>query len=81
MAGNSRSGGATAETFQSMGIGESMLQSLSEYGFKNPTEVQIACVKKITEGESLYVKADSGSGKSAAVAIAAVAMVNTSDPR
>ncbi|XP_056862494.1 eukaryotic initiation factor 4A-III homolog [Raphanus sativus] len=68
-------------TFQSMAIGENLLLGISECGFQKPTRVQEACTEKIAGGESLFVTARSGSGKSAAIAIAVIQKVNASNPK
>lgn len=55
--------------FGSFGLGEEMLKALEKLGFESPTEVQQAVIPMVLSGKDIVVKAQTGSGKTAAFGI------------
>lgn len=56
-------------TFQTYPLKEGLLKAIDYLGYKQPTKVQEAVIPKVLEGKDVIVKAQTGSGKTAAFAI------------
>lgn len=57
------------QSFQDLGLCESILKALAEMGYEKPTEVQAAAIPLATVGQDLIVQSRTGSGKTAAFGI------------
>ena len=57
------------DTFKGLGLCNWICQATSSMGFKNPTEIQSACIPSILKGRSVIGCAETGSGKTAAFAL------------
>ncbi|MBU3228562.1 DEAD/DEAH box helicase [Clostridium algidicarnis] len=55
--------------FEELGISEEVLKSLSKLGFENPSDVQSMVIPVALQDKDIIVKAQTGSGKTAAFAI------------
>lgn len=53
-------------SFENLGIDDSILKSIDELGFSNPTQIQEKCIKPIIEGKDIVGKSETGSGKTLA---------------
>jgi len=56
-------------TFHELGLHESILQSIDEFGFKEPTPIQAGAIPRILEGKDVIGSAQTGTGKTAAYAL------------
>jgi len=56
-------------TFRELGLHESILQSIDEFGFKEPTPIQAGAIPPILEGKDVIGSAQTGTGKTAAYAL------------
>lgn len=61
-----------------MGLAESILRGVYEYGLENPSDVQQLVIRPLIQGRDVFVQAEVGSGKSVALIIGALQRV---DPR
>jgi len=52
--------------FQSLGLAEPLLRAVTERGYDEPTAVQAAAIPEVLAGRDVWVKASTGSGKTAA---------------
>jgi superfamily II DNA/RNA helicase len=59
-------------------IGEPLLKGIYGYGFENPSAVQKTAIPVLLTGKDVVVQAQSGTGKTATFAIAALAKVDVS---
>lgn len=53
-------------SFEELGIDSSILKSISNMGFNEPTTIQEKCIKPIIEGRDVVGKSETGSGKTLA---------------
>ena len=58
-----------AMTFYELGLDESILKSIDEFGFKEPTPIQAGAIPHILEGRDVIGSAQTGTGKTAAYAL------------
>ncbi len=56
-------------SFEGLGLGEPIVQSLVELGYVAPTEVQRAVIPEVLAGRDVWASASTGSGKTAAFAL------------
>ena len=56
-------------TFNDLQLKKSILKSLTESGYENPTAIQQKCIPKILDGEDVIATAQTGTGKTAAFAL------------
>ena len=56
-------------TFHELGLDESILKSIDEFGFKEPTPIQAGAIPHIIEGCDVIGSAQTGTGKTAAYAL------------
>lgn len=56
-------------TFPELGLDESILKSIDEFGFKEPTPIQAGSIPHILEGKDVIGSAQTGTGKTAAYAL------------
>ncbi len=56
-------------TFHEFGLDESILKSIDEFGFKEPTPIQAGAIPHILEGRDVIGSAQTGTGKTAAYAL------------
>lgn len=56
-------------TFHDFGLDESILKSIDEFGFKEPTPIQAGAIPFILEGRDVIGSAQTGTGKTAAYAL------------
>lgn len=56
----------TAETFETLGLSESLLKAVGHVGFKHPTPIQSAVIPQALQGKDIIGLAQTGSGKTAA---------------
>ncbi len=56
-------------TFHELGLDESILKSIDEFGFKEPTPIQAGSIPHILEGRDVIGSAQTGTGKTAAYAL------------
>ncbi len=54
------------ESFESLGLNSNLLAALSEMSWTSPTEVQAMTIPKIMKGRDVFVRAKTGTGKTAA---------------
>lgn len=56
-------------TFPELGLDESILKSIKEFGFSEPTPIQAGAIPHIIEGKDVIGSAQTGTGKTAAYAL------------
>ena len=56
-------------TFHDLGLNESILKSIDEFGFKEPTPIQAGSIPHILDGRDVIGSAQTGTGKTAAYAL------------
>jgi ATP-dependent RNA helicase RhlE len=56
-------------TFPELGLDESILKSIDEFGFKEPTPIQAGAIPYIIDGKDVIGSAQTGTGKTAAYAL------------
>jgi len=56
-------------TFHELGLHETILQSIDEFGFKEPTPIQAGAIPHILDGKDVIGSAQTGTGKTAAYAL------------
>ncbi|WP_269526790.1 DEAD/DEAH box helicase [Coraliomargarita parva] len=56
-------------TFNELGLHETILKSIDEFGFKEPTPIQANAIPPILEGRDVIGSAQTGTGKTAAYAL------------
>ena len=56
-------------TFHELGLDESILKSIDEFGFKEPTPIQAGSIPHILQGRDVIGSAQTGTGKTAAYAL------------
>lgn len=58
-----------AETFQSLGLIQPLLEAIKQLKYKRPTDIQAACIPPALTGRDIIGVASTGSGKTAAFAL------------
>ena len=69
---------AVCESFDTMGLSDTVLRGVYAYGFERPSEVQKKAIAPVIAGNDCIVQAQSGTGKTATFSIAALQRVNLS---
>lgn len=70
-------------SFESMNLKEDLLKGLYEYGYERPSAIQQRAIVPIIQGRDVIAQAQSGTGKSSMIALAACQVASTShrDPQ
>lgn len=63
----------TAQDFGTLGLSEDLVSHIGEQGFKMPTAIQVACIPAAMSGKDVLGIAPTGTGKTAAFGIPAIA--------
>lgn len=63
-------------SFDNMGLKEELLRGLYAYGFEKPSAIQQRAVLPIVQGRDVIAQAQSGTGKSALIAITTCQMMD-----
>uniref|UniRef100_A0A7S4IK99 RNA helicase n=1 Tax=Vannella robusta TaxID=1487602 RepID=A0A7S4IK99_9EUKA len=66
------------ETFEKMGLKEDLLRGIFSYGFEKPSAIQKRAIKPIITGRDTICQAQSGTGKTATLAMGALQNINPS---
>jgi ATP-dependent RNA helicase DbpA len=66
--------------FNDLPLSSSVLKRLFEIGFAEPTEIQKAAIPKISAGTDAVIRAETGSGKTAAYALPLLSIYKPEDP-
>jgi len=53
-------------SFQALGISDPLLRAVADYGYQDPTAVQLAVIPEVLRGRDVWAQASTGSGKTAA---------------
>lgn len=61
--------GSMHDTFEQLGLSESILKALADLGFEAPTPVQSQTIPEILAGKDVIVQSKTGSGKTAAFGV------------
>lgn len=69
---------AVVTTFEAMGLSEPILRGVYAFGFEAPSAIQARAVAPILAGRDVIAQAQSGTGKTSMIALAAAAMTNPS---
>lgn len=64
-------------TFDSMNLNEDLLRGVYAYGFERPSAIQQRAIKQIILGKDVIAQAQSGTGKTATLAIASLQVLDT----
>lgn len=64
------------KTFESMGLSSSVLRGIYAFGFESPSAIQQRAICAILGGRDLIAQAQSGTGKTAMIAVVALEIVN-----
>uniref|UniRef100_A0A1I8Q043 RNA helicase n=1 Tax=Stomoxys calcitrans TaxID=35570 RepID=A0A1I8Q043_STOCA len=67
-----------SSTFEAMGLKEDLIRGLLSKGFKTPLALQRCCMKILIEGHDVILSSQAGSGKTTAIAMSLLQMVDTS---
>ncbi len=63
-------------TFEGMGLKQNLLRGIFEFGFEKPTAIQQRAIVPMTAGRDVIAQAQSGTGKTTLLSIAALQVVN-----
>ncbi len=66
---------APIESFHDLGLPEALLTALAEIGYETPSPIQAACIPPLLAGRDVLGEAQTGTGKTAAFALPALARV------
>jgi len=66
-------------SFQDLGISEPLLQAVAEFGYQEPTAVQHAVIPEVLRGADAWVRASTGSGKTAAFVLPILELLSRRD--
>ena len=69
------------ESFAQLGLPDNLLSALAEVGYETPSPIQAACIPHLLAGRDLLGEAQTGTGKTAAFALPALAMLDIADTR
>lgn len=64
------------DSFDNMGLPDSLLRGIYSYGYENPSPIQQRGIKPIIEGKDILAQAQSGTGKTATFCIGSMARVD-----
>lgn len=65
------------DSFDDMGLPESLLRGVYSYGFERPSAVQRKAIVPASSGRDIIVQAQSGTGKTGTFAISLLARIDT----
>lgn len=65
------------EKFKELGISDSIIRSLSDMGFEEPTPIQAQAIPSLLSGKDLVGQAQTGTGKTAAFGIPLLENIKT----
>lgn len=68
------------DSFEDMGIPESVLRGAIAFGFEKPSEIQKRAIKPIMDGHDVMAQAQSGTGKTGTFTIGALSRIDMSIP-
>jgi ATP-dependent RNA helicase DeaD len=71
----------TIENFKQLDLGAPLLAALEEVGYETPSPIQAACIPPLLAGADILGEAQTGTGKTAAFALPALAGIDLSDNR
>ena len=71
----------TIENFKQLDLGAQLLSALEEVGYETPSPIQAACIPPLLAGADILGEAQTGTGKTAAFALPALARIDLSDNR
>ena len=63
-------------TFEGMGLKQNLLRGIFEFGYEKPTAIQQRAIVPMTSGRDVIAQAQSGTGKTSMLSIAALQVVN-----
>ena len=63
-------------TFEGMGLKQNLLRGIFEFGYEKPTAIQQRAIVPLTSGRDVIAQAQSGTGKTSMLSIAALQVVN-----
>ena len=63
-------------TFEGMGLKQNLLRGIFEFGYEKPTAIQQRAIVPMTAGRDVIAQAQSGTGKTSMLSIAALQVVN-----
>jgi len=66
-------------SFQDLGISEPLLKAVAEFGYLEPTAVQHAVIPEVLRGTDAWVRASTGSGKTAAFVLPILELLSRRD--
>ncbi|VEL16234.1 unnamed protein product [Protopolystoma xenopodis] len=64
-------------TFDSMGLRDDLLRGVYAYGFERPSAIQQRAIKQIIKGRDVIAQAQSGTGKTATLAMSVLQILDT----
>jgi ATP-dependent RNA helicase len=63
-------------TFEGMGLKQNLLRGIYEFGYEKPTAIQQRAIVPMIAGRDVIAQAQSGTGKTSMLSIAALQVVN-----
>ncbi|TVT58731.1 MAG: DEAD/DEAH box helicase [Azoarcus sp. PHD] len=69
------------ESFAQLGLPDNLLSALAAVGYETPSPIQAACIPHLLAGRDLLGEAQTGTGKTAAFALPALALLDIADTR
>ncbi len=67
-------------TFDSLGLSESILRSVSQLGYKEPSPIQAKAIPLILQGKDIMAAAQTGTGKTASFALPILELLSKKEP-
>lgn len=64
--------------FKDLGLSENVLKALEDYGYKEPTPIQIQTIPYIMEGQDVIGQSQTGTGKTASFGLPLIEKIDTS---
>jgi|UniRef100_A0A6C0IDX2 translation initiation factor 4A len=68
----------TYETFDEMGLNDSLLRGIYSYGYERPSKIQQLAIVPIKEGNDILAQAQSGTGKSCSFIVGSMSVIDVS---
>ena len=65
------------ETFDEMGLGDSLIRGVYSYGFEQPSKIQQLAIVQMSQRNDILAQSQSGTGKTGAFTIGALSVVDT----
>jgi len=72
---------STVDSFDQLGLSDSILRAVKDVGYETPSSIQAACIPILVAGNDLIGQAQTGTGKTAAFALPLLDKIDPKDSR